>query len=340
MGQKRMFDKKNYPFYQYGDAELFLAYKNKVLCGRIAAIENPRYNSFHGSRVGFFGFFDCIDDREVAATLLKFAEEYAAKKGHVRLIGPVNYTTNETAGLLVDGFDSAPVAMMTYNSPYYKDLFESAGFEKEMDLLAYYLDIKTVDRRCVALREKLESRLLAEGISVRSVTRQSITNDANHIQSLYNAAWEKNWGFVPFTPEEFSHLKNDLVNILDTDFVYMAEKEGKAIGFSITIPDINEILIKNKRGRLLPFGLMRLLFGKSKTKKMRVLALGVEKAYRQKGIEALFFARNILVAERKNKIGAEASWILENNLEMNRALAKLNGKVYKTYRLYGKNLNV
>lgn len=338
-GQKRMFTKKTYPFYEYGDAALFLAYKNKVLCGRIAAIENPRYNAFHGSRVGFFGFFDCVDDKSAAKALFDAASDFAVKKGHSRLVGPVNYTTNETAGLLVQGFDSSPVVMMTYNFLYYQDLFESAGFEKEMDLLAYYMDIHTVDKRCVGMKDKLESRLLSEGISVRAVTRKSITNDAIRIQSLYNAAWEKNWGFVPFTPEEFSHLKADLLHILDTDFVYIAEKDGKAIGFSITIPDVNEILIHNKRGRLFPFGIVRLLFGKSKTQKMRVLALGVEKPYRQKGIEALFFARNILAAQRKNKIGAEASWILENNLEMNRALVKLNGKVYKTYRLYGKNLD-
>ena len=340
MGQKRMFDKKTYPFFQYGDAELYLAFKNNVLSGRIAAIDNPRYNDIHGSNVGFFGFFDCIRDPEVAKALINVASAFSVKKGHSRIIGPVNYTTNETAGILIDGFDSPPVVLMTYNAAYYPELLEFAGCKKEMDLLAYFLDLKTVNKRSVLLQEKLEERLLGHGITVRNVTRKSLEKDALKIQSLYNSAWEKNWGFVPFTPMEFHQLKKELLLILDTDFVLMAEKEGTAIGFSITIPDVNEILIHNKRGRLWPFGIFRLLFGKSATKKMRVLALGVEKRYRNKGIEALFFARNIKEAERKNKTGAEASWILENNHEMNRALEKLNGYAYKTYRLYSKNLSL
>ena len=160
------------------------------------------------------------------------------------------------------------------------------------------------------------------------------TNEAKTIQKVYNDAWEENWGFVPFTDAEFEYLKNDLKMLLDPAFAYIAEKDGVPIGFGITLPNINEILIKNKRGRLFPFGIFRLLFGKKKTKTVRVLALGVVEQYRKMGIEAVFFAKNIQETKRRGLVGGEASWVLENNEPMKAAAEHLNGERYKTYRLY------
>jgi GNAT superfamily N-acetyltransferase len=339
IGQKKLFDKKSYPFFEYGDATLFLVFRDGKIVGRIAAIDNPRYNTFHGRNVGFFGFFDCIQNQVVADVLFEKVLSHARSKGYNQIIGPVNYTTNETAGVLVDGFTLPPVVMMTYNFPYYQTLFDEAGFVKEMDLFAYFLDVKKVSKRSLVVAEKIENRLLSKGITIRKVSKKTLEKDAAEIKEIYNHAWEKNWGFIPFTEAEFDHLKEDMMQILDPDFNYVAELNGNTpVGFSITIPDINEILIKNKRGRLFPFGIFRLLFGKNKTKTMRVLALGVLPEYRRMGIEAIFFAKNIREAEKKSKIGAEASWILENNREMNQSLIKLNAGLYKTYRLYSHNL--
>ncbi|MFZ1703190.1 MAG: hypothetical protein WAT79_02525 [Saprospiraceae bacterium] len=338
LGQKAMFDKTTYPFFEFGKTKYWLAYKQNKIVGRIAAIDNPRYNELHHSNVGFFGFFDCENDIHTANALLEMAKKYALQNGHQQLMGPVNYTTNETAGLLVDGFDSPPMVMMTYHPAYMKDLVNRLGFVKEMDLLAYYLIPSETNKKSITLAKELEFRLQSKGITIRKVNKETLEKDAENIKKVYNKAWEKNWGFIPFTEKEFLYLKDDLSKIMDPDFTYIAEKNGEVIGFSITIPNINEILIKNKNGRLFPYGIFRLLFGKKNIKTIRILALGVVQEYRKKGIEGIFFAKNIQTALQKNIIGAEASWILENNQEMNLALQNLKAKKYKTYRIFSKSI--
>jgi GNAT superfamily N-acetyltransferase len=338
IGQQSMFDKKNYPFYRFGDSSLFLACRNNKIVGRIAAISNPAYNKYHSSNTGFFGFFDCINDKEVAGVLLDKVRQYSLKCGYTKIIGPTNYTTNETAGILTDGFDSPPVVMMTYNFPYYAELLNNNGFMKEMDLFAYFMTPQNVNKKSLTLSDRISERLYTKDINVRKISVKNLVKDAAVFEEIYNKAWEKNWGFVPFTHEEFVYLKNDLVRIIHPDFVYIAEKNGLPVGFMICIPNINEILIRNKRGRLLPWGIFRLWFGKSKIKTIRVLAMGVVEGFRKQGIEALFISKVIKAAQQHNITGAEASWILENNAEMNQSLQKLGAKLYKTYTLYSQSL--
>lgn len=334
IGQKDMMDPKKYPFHKYGKVKYFLAEKDGKIVGRIAAIENPNYNRHHQSNVGFFGFFDFVNDEEVAFALLDKAKTYAKENGHDYLMGPTNFTTNETAGTLVDGFDDSPKIMMTYNKPYYGKIIETYGLQKEMDLYAYMIYTDKASEKSLRIADAVEARLKNRGITIRNVNLKDINNEAKKIQKIYNDAWEENWGFVPFTDDEFEYLKNDLKMLLDPAFAYIAEKDGAPIGFGLTLPNINEILIKNKRGKLFPFGIFRLLFGKKKTKTVRVLALGVMEEYRKLGIEAIFFAKNIKVARERGLIGGEASWILENNEPMRAAAEHLNGVKYKTYRLY------
>lgn len=334
MGQKDMMNPDKYPFYKYGTAKFYLAKKDGKIVGRIAAIHNPNYNAHFNSKVGFFGFFDVIEDPQVAGLLLDRAKSYAKENGNDYLMGPTNYTTNETAGVLVDGFEEAAKIMMTYNKPYYDTLILQHGFKKEMDLYAYMIYTNKANEKSLRLAGVLEERLKSKGITIRNVNLKDINQEAQKIKKIYNAAWDENWGFVPFTDAEFDYLKNDLKMILDPKFAYIAEKEGQAIGFSITLPNINEILIKNKRGRLFPWGIFRLLLGKNKTKSVRILALGVVHEYRKMGIEAIFFAKNIQEAKNRQLIGGEASWVLENNESMKAAAEHLNGEKYKTYRLY------
>lgn len=334
MGQKDMLNPAKYPFHQYGKVKYFLAKNEGKIVGRIAAIDNTNYNKHHKSNVGFFGFCDFIEDQKVVNALMDKAIEFAKENGHDYLMGPTNFTTNETAGILVDGFDDPPKIMMTYNKPYYGKLIENYGFKKEMDLYAYMILTANASDKSMRIADAVEARLKSKGIIIRNVNLKDITNEAKKIQKIYNDAWVENWGFVPFTDAEFEYLKNDLKMLLDPSFAYIAEKDGKPIGFGITLPNINEILIKNKRGKLFPFGIFRLLWGKNKTKTVRVLALGVMAEYRKMGIEALFFAKNIQESKRRGLLGGEASWVLENNESMRAAAEHLNGKKYKTYRLY------
>lgn len=334
LGQKAMFNTKKYPFYQYGQADLFLVWEGKNILGRIAAIQNPRYNQYHGTNVGFFGFFDCVNREDVASLLLHTVKQKAMEQGYETILGPMNYTTNETAGVLIEGFNSPPYVLMTHNFPYYGDLLERFGFQKEMDLLAYVLSPDKVSEKSIQLLEKLESRLHLQGITIRRANIKNLKKEGEIIKTIYNQAWEKNWGFVPFTDAEFEYLTKDLSPVIDPEFTFIAEKEGMPVGFSITLPNLNEILIKNKRGRLFPLGIFRLLFSKKRTKTVRILALGVIPEFRKCGVESVFYARTILAARAHGKTGAEASWILENNKEMNAGLLKLQGEVYKKYRLY------
>ena len=334
IGQKDMMNPAKYPFHKYGKVKYYLAVKNGKTVGRIAAIQNSNYNNHHHCKVGFFGFLDFAQDQEVVNALLDKAKQYAVENGNEYLMGPTNFTTNETAGTLVDGFHEPPKIMMTYNKPYYDQLIQHYGLKKEMDLYAYMIYGDKASEKSIRIADAVESRLKAKGITIRNVNVKDINNEAKRIQKVYNDAWEENWGFVPFTDAEFEYLKNDLKMLLDPAFAYIAEKDGVPIGFGITLPNINEILIKNKRGRLFPFGIFRLLFGKKKTKTVRVLALGVVEQYRKMGIEAVFFAKNIQETKRRGLVGGEASWVLENNEPMKAAAEHLNGERYKTYRLY------
>lgn len=338
IGQKDMMNPKKYPFHLYGKVKYYLASKDGKTVGRIAAISNPNYNEHHNCKVGFFGFMDFIEDQEVVHALLEKAKSFARENGNEYLMGPTNFTTNETAGTLVEGFEDSPKLMMTYNKPYYGRMLEAEGLAKEMDLYAYMIYTRNASEKSLRLAEAVESRLATRGITIRSIRLKDMDEEARKIQKIYNQAWQKNWGFVPFTDAEFEYLKNDLKMLVDPAFTYIAEKDGEAIGFGITLPNINEILIKNKRGKLFPFGIFRLLFGKKSCKTVRVLALGVLEEYRKSGIEAIFFARNIRESKKRNLLGGEASWVLESNDAMRAAAEHLNGEKYKTYRLYKMSL--
>ncbi len=338
MAQRDMLTPGKHPFHEHSVVKLFLAYNNEIIKGRIAAILNNNHNEFNKTKEGFFGFFDCENNKEVSAQLFEAAIAWLKEQGVTNIIGPVNFTTNDPCGLLTDGFDSPPMAMMPYNKPYYADLIEDCGFVKKVDLLAYYLDTKKTDERPVRLHEALEQRLAKRNIVIRTINMRDFKNEAAKLRDVYNAAWDDNTGFVPMTEKEFKYLAKDLKMILDPGFCLIAEHEGKIVGFGLAIPDINQILIKIKKGRLLPTGILKLLLGQKKINQVRVLALGVIEGYKKLGIEACFYASIIERARKKNIRGGEASWILENNFLMNKGIQNMDGKVYKTYRLYEKQI--
>ncbi len=338
MAAKELFSKKKNPFFEHSEVENFLAYKDGKLAGRISAIRNNNYNNYHNSNVGFWGFFDVINDYEVAKVLFDTVKQWHKKHGFEAMIGPVNFSTNDTAGLLIEGFDMPPVVEMTYNKPYYKDLIEKYGFKKDMDLFAYMIYSKNVSEKSVKLADLIQKRLEKKGITIRQINMKDFKNEVAKIKEVYNKAWEKNWGFVPATDKEFEFLAEGLKMIVNPQYALVAEHNGKFVGFALTIPNINEITINFKKGKLFPFNIFKLLMKKNKTKYVRIITLGVIEGYRKMGIEAVFFARIIQSAKKNNIIGGEASWILENNEMMNMAAEKLHGEKYKTYRIYRKDI--
>ncbi len=328
-----------HPFHEHSELQAFLAIDSEEnIVGRIAAINNKNHFVFNNAKDGFWGFFESINELEVAKTLFASVENWLKERGLCNMIGPVNPSTNESCGLLVDGFDSPPVVMMTYNPPYYVDLLAKVGLVKYTDLIAYDLRTKEANLRSMNLLESLKFRLERNGITFRNLDIKNIGKEIDTLIDVYNGAWDKNLGFVPMTGNEFKHMGKDMKLIADPDFCLVAEHKGTPIAFALAIPDINQIQKNIKKGRLFPFGVFKLLFGRKKINRLRVLALGVLEDHRKQGIEAVLYGHIIKKAIEKNIVGAEASWILEGNTMMNKAILDINGEPYKTYRLLVKDI--
>lgn len=338
IAQKDLLTPGKHPFHEHSRVQLFLAYDCKQVVGRIAAILNNNHNAFNNTSDGFFGFFDARDSQEVFDGLIDAAAGWVKEQGATRLLGPASFSTNEVCGLLIEGHDSPPMAMMAYNFPYYKDRLEQNGFTKNVDLLAYKIDIGQENDKAFRLLNLIEDRLKRNDIIIRKVNLKDFKAEAAKLREVYNAAWDANLGFVPMTPAEFDYLAKDLKMILDPDYCLVAERDGKLVGFGLAIPDINQILRTIQKGRLLPTGIFKLLFGKKKINALRVLALGVVDGYRKMGIEAALYGRFIGASRNGKMKVAECSWMLEHNYLMNHAIEQLNGKRYKTYRIFEKNL--
>ena len=329
--------KKN-PFFKHSEAHLFLAKRAGKIVGRIACIRDNNYNAYHNSNVGFFGFFDVIEDYEVAKILLDHATTFAKDQGFDSILGPTNFTTNDTAGMLVEGFNKPPTVMMTYNKPYYNEFVKKYGFEKEMDMYAYFIPTKTANEKSLRLASMLKGRLEKKGIFIRNLNPRKFKSEILNVKNIYRKAWENNWGFVPPTDEEFDHLASGLKLLIDARYVFMAEKENELIGFGAAIPDINEITKDFHYGKLFPFNIVKLLLNKRRTKKIRIILLGVVEDYRRMGIEGVMFANYIQAARDNGLEGGEASWILESNEMMVKAAENLNGERTHTYRIYSKKI--
>ncbi|WP_257670051.1 hypothetical protein [Parapedobacter tibetensis] len=338
VSQQEMLWPGSHPFYEHSSAQLFLVCNGDKIMGRIAAILNNNHNAYTGNKEGFFGFFDCINQQEIADMLLNAASAWLRSKGMENMIGPINLTTNDTCGLLVEGFDCPPVIMMPYNKPYYEHLLVQYGLRKKTDLFAYRVSKATANQKAVKLVGKLEERLQTKGIVIREINMRDFKNEIIKVREVYNKAWDKNLGFVPMTAAEFTHAANSMKLILDHRFCIVAEKEGKLVGFALGIPDINQIQINIKKGRLFPTGIFKLLLNKKRTDTLRVLMLGVIEGYRKMGIEACLYGRIINNAAHTRIRQAECSWMLEDNYLMNHAIEQINGELYKRYRIFEKKL--
>lgn len=332
MDMKAMFDPKKNPFHENADMQLFLAYKDSKIAGRTTAIINHSHNKFVKDKTGFFGFFESINDFEVAKALFDQAASWLREKGMLTMRGPANFSCNDTWGLLIDSFDMQPMILMPYNPPYYKDLIEQYGFKKTKDLLAYKLETKgaVIPERV----EKITQHVLNRGdIVIRNINMKNFRHEVEIIKTIYNGAWEKNWGFVPMSEEEFDHMAKDLKAIVEPRFVLIAEVNGEPAGFSLCVPNANEALAKIN-GRLFPFGLFKVIYYAKKIKTARLVTLGVIDKYQKKGIEGVFYSRTLKTGQELGYKMGELSWVLEDNVLMNRGIELMGAKRYKTYRLF------
>jgi GNAT superfamily N-acetyltransferase len=336
---KAFIDRKTHPFYLHGDATQFLAYDQGQLVGRILVSDDPNYNEQHGTNVGCFGMFECIDDEDTSTALLNAAANWLRDRGRTEMMGPIDYSTNYPCGLLIEGFDTPQRVMMNHNPPYYARLFENWRLTKAKDLYAWWFDDS-----CDMLHKwaKRAAKFAARsGTKVRPLDFKNFAAEVARCHEVYNLAWEKSWGFVKMTEAEFLHLASELKKYAVQDLVLLAEVDGEPAGVCITLPDFNQAT-RPLNGRLttwgLPIGLVRLLYNMRHITCARLAVLGVVEKFRRRGVAEMFILQTLAKGLERGYTGAELGWTLEDNDLINRTIEKVGGQRYKTFRLYHTSL--
>ena len=331
---KKVFTDAN-PLFEHAEMQLWVATRDGQDVGRSAGIVDAAYNRTQHDCAAFFGFFESIDDAALGRRLFEAVFTWARQKGLKRVLGPMNPTTNDECGLLVDGFDASPALMMPYNPRYYLDLVAAQGFRKIKDLLAYHLDLKdTPMERLGKLAERVKRKW--PELKFRPIRRKTLDADLAKIKRVYNSAWQENWGFVPMTDAEIDFMAGRLKPLLMVDISWLVETDTEPVGFLLALPDYN-VAFKPMRGRLLTPGLfaaLPYLLNWRRPPLARVITLGVIERYRGKGLESVMLFEGLKVGFDVGLKEAEASWILEDNTMMRRLMEVYAGRVYKTYRLY------
>jgi hypothetical protein len=337
--RKKFLDRKRHPFYRHGNTALFLARRNGKIVGRIMASDDPNYNSLHQTNVGCFGLFECIDDRDVAAALFGAAASWLRRKCRTEIMGPIDYSTNYVCGLLIDGFDFSPTILTAHNPPYYSELIENCGFTKAKDWYAWWFADPS---KAAAHLRRLATRLKTRWpVTIRPANLKNLREESRRLRQIFNQAWEKNWGFVPFTEAEIEFMTEELKPLIVPEFAWIAEIGNEPVGFTLCLPDIN-VVLRDLNGRLtrlgLPIGLIKLLRYKKRIRKARLIALGVVEKYRRTGIAEMLVLRVMEETMIKRGMTGELSMTLEDNYMINRFLGAIGATRYKTYRIYGKQL--
>lgn len=336
--RKAFLNRDKHPFYGHGDAALFLARRNGEIVGRIMASDDPNYNKLHETNVGCFGLFESIDDHDVAEALFRAASGWLREKGRNEVMGPIDYSTNYVCALLIDGFQHPPTLLTAHNPPYYVPLTESCGFSKAKDWYAWWFS--EFPEPATRLRRIAEARARKEKVTIRPIDLKQIAAEGQRIRDVYNQAWEKNWGFVPFTEAEAQHMAHELKPLIVPEATLIAEVGERPVGFVIGVPDVN-VALRKINGRLttfgLPIGLLKLLYHLKKARTGRLIALGVVKDYRRAGIAEMLVLRLMDEAFRRGITG-ELSMTLEDNVMVNRFIEAMGAKRYKTYRIYRRSI--
>ncbi len=336
--ERRAFlDRDKNPFFAHGEAEYFLAERDGEIVGRITAHTDERWAQHNEGNDGMFGFFDCERRPETAAALVEAAADWLRERGRERMLGPMDFTTNDECGLLDRGIRVwQPFVLEPWHPPYYQELIEGLGMTKAMDLLMWRLELgklKQGDRFHDLIHQAAEASASEHGVVVRHMRKRDLEAEVGRFMEVYNEAWDRNWGFVPVTEEEARFQAKNLKPILDENWAMIAERDGEVVGAALTLPDVNQVLRK-MNGRLLPFGWLRFLAGRRSVDRVRVFALGVKPQYQHLGVAAALYVEHVAVAARTPQKWGEMGWILEVNEPMNRAMEGMGGTVVKRYRLY------
>ena len=333
---RRLLDPRKHPFWEFSERILFLAQRGSETVGRIAGIIDRNYNEFHHEKMGIWGFFECVDDREAAAALFSSAETWALQKGMTFLRGPLNPSTNYEVGLLIEGFDYPPTLMMPYNPPYYPGLVESCGFVKEKDLLAFLIE---GDYRLPEWMDSLAERISKKkGIHIRPSRPKDADSEFALIKDIYNDAWSDNWGFVPLNDKEMGDIRKSVMEFADPDMVFFIYYEDEPAAFCVIFPDINPLL-KRFNGQIGLAGMLKFLMYRSEIKGLRLLMFGVKEKYRQLGLPMLAFHHIYEVVRKKEKYHyLELGWTLEDNESINSLVEEAGAKTCKKYRIFRKSL--
>lgn len=321
------------PFWENAERELLLAMRDGKIVGRIAAIISWNHNKFYNERTGFFGFYESLDDQEVAHALYEAAEDWLRLRGMTHIRGPMNPNINEEFGFVVKGFDEDPFVMMPYTLSYYLKLAEAEGFRKIKDVYSYWAPTQAgmppkVERIINTIKKRYK-------ITVRPLDMKNLDEEAGLIKTVHDEAWRENWGAVPLTVAEFNLMVKKLKPVVIPEFVPIVELNGEAVAMAVSVPDANQIL-RYANGRLFPFGFLKLLLNQHKINRVRVILLGVKSEYRRYGFDAMLYYELFKAARKHGFVGGEFSWILEDNLKMIRIIEGWGGKLTKTHRLYQK----
>lgn len=334
--QKEFLSTKN-PFFDHSNATYYLAKVENKLVGRIASIINTAHNEVYNEKTGFFGFFEVIEDYNIAKVLIDTVVNDHHKNGFDSIIGPTNFTTNDSCGFLISGFESPPVVMMPYNKPYYNDFIMEYGFEKIMDLSSYSIKQEVfLSPSYVEFEKRIRSKIAPKGITIRTINYKNFDQELISFREVYNQSNANNWGFIPLSEREFKHTAYQLKQFVPEKFMLIAEKEGKQIGFLVALPDLNQVFSRIRSGRLFPFGFIKFLWYQKKVNNSRVLILGLLDEYRNKGIDFMLYKK---IHENLTSMGiyqSEACYVMESNIKMNSILNSIQGTCIKKYRIYKK----
>lgn len=333
---RRLLDPDVHPFHKHGEVALFLARRegSELPVGRVAAIVNRLHNEVHNDKAGFIGFFDADDDPAIFRALFDRAAAWLKQRGRDTMIGPCSFSTNEECGLLVDGFDRYPSLMIPWNPPYYATHIEALAPSTAIGLLSYWMNREELTDRLFRLHEGAKKRLERQGLlRIRPVDLKRLDAEIQIIQELYNNAWKDNWGFVPMTGDEVAFMAAEMKAIIDPRIILIAEFDGKPAGFSLALPDFN-IVLAHLGGELGPAGLLKTFLLRKSIKCFRLLALGIDPAFRKRGLDVILYGETALRGLAVGYFQAEFSWVLEANREMNQAMNAIGAKVIRKHRIH------
>jgi GNAT superfamily N-acetyltransferase len=335
--RKLFLSRRQNPFFEHGEAEYLLAWRDGEPAGRVSAHVDRSFNDYHDNRWGMFGFFETENDPEVAGALLDAASGWLRERGRDRAVGPMDFQMNDESGILVEGFGSRPMIRQPYHPPHYSELVEGAGFTKAMDLLMWNLEVDNRDNVLPIVWELADKLEPEHGVTLRHMRKRDAKQEMRRFNEIFHSAWSQNWGFTPYTDKELDNLALEFRLFMDEDWTWLAEKDGQVVAAAITVPDVNQRLAP-MNGRLLPLGWWRYLTGAKRIDRVRVGFLGVRPEFQHTGVAAALYKAHFDMAERKPQRGGEMGWILETNTAMNRGMEAMGGRVVKRYRVYEKAL--